>query len=197
MHGLPGPAFGQQVVHAALLGDEVVIGDLVGEDPVDLLRHAAVPAAQAALQVAEGDAQLVGGDRPRQGAVHVTDHEHEVRALLVHHAFQAQHDVRHLGVRRAGLDAQPVVGRKAELLEEDIGHPRIEVLAGMHQLNVQVGIRGGHLLEAGDLDEVGACAHDDEHLPHPSVFFALRVAMMNSVLGVSLTFRAGAPAMVQ
>ena len=38
----PGPAFFQKVLDGAFFGDKEIVGESVGEDAVDLLRHSAV-----------------------------------------------------------------------------------------------------------------------------------------------------------
>ena len=53
----------------------------VGDDPVDLLGHRAVEAAQAGLDVGDRDAHLGRGQRRGQGRVDVAGDDHEVGLL--------------------------------------------------------------------------------------------------------------------
>ena len=164
--------FGEQVFRTAGLRHQKSLGDAVGKDPVDLFGHTAVTAAQATFQVDQVDAAFVGGERCGQGAIHITHDHHGVGLLLLHDLFQAQHDVGHLGVGCAWLNAEPVIGYQTELLEENGAHAVVEVLTGMHELHLPVTPLCSHGLHARDLDEIGPRAYDHQQLPHPSDLYA-------------------------
>ncbi len=55
---------------------------MIGEDPVVLLGHPAVEAAQSGLDVHEGDLAGVGRQGPGQGGVGVTLHHDRLRGQL-------------------------------------------------------------------------------------------------------------------
>ena len=191
-----GLSLAQQVIQSALFRDEEVVGDTIGKDPIMFFGHGAIEAPKAAFEVADAHAHLVGGDGCRECTVHIAHHHHQIGFLAGENGFQIAHDGGHLRVRTASTDIQEDVRHQAELLEEHIGHVRAEVLACVYDAHIKSAPFSGDLLEASDLDEIRSCADHDKDLPHPSVFLWLRVAMMNSRLSVSLTLRAGAPAMV-
>jgi hypothetical protein len=100
--------------------DEQQLGDGVGHDPVDLLGHRAVEAAQAGLDVADRHVELGRDERGRHRRVHVARHQHDVRLHLDQHRLQPLHQAGGLLRMRAGADLEPVVRlADAELVEED------------------------------------------------------------------------------
>ena len=56
-------ALAEQVLLGLRAVREAPLRELVDEEPVELLRHRAVEAAQARLEVGDGDAELGGGER--------------------------------------------------------------------------------------------------------------------------------------
>ena len=82
VHALVGDPLGAQVLDRLLAVEEEVLGEDVGDDPVDLLGHRAVEAAQAGLDVRDGDHGLGRGQRRGQGRVDVAGHDDEVGCLL-------------------------------------------------------------------------------------------------------------------
>ena len=77
-----------------------------------------------------GSEQLRGGQRGGQRRVDVAGNEHDVGLGLEQHRLEALHDRGRLLRVRAGADAERVVGlADAELLEEDLGHLAVVVLA--------------------------------------------------------------------
>ena len=123
-------AFGEQVVARLGRVDEQELGELVGDDAVDLLGHRPVERAQARLDVSDRDEQLRGGERGGQRRVHVPGHEHDVRLRLEQHRLEPLHDRGGLLRVRSRADPERVVGvADAELLEEDLGHLAVVVLA--------------------------------------------------------------------
>ena len=149
------PSLGQQVRPGLGGVDEEELGDLVGDDPVDLLRHRAVEAAQPRLHVPDGQLELRRGQGGGERRVDVARDEHEIRLQLEQHGLQPlDHPCDLLGVG-PGADAEHAVGvADAELLEEDRGHLAVVVLAGVDE----------HVLEAvGTATQLG---HDRRRLHH-------------------------------
>ena len=68
-----------QVLDRIVRVGEQMVGELVRDDPVDLLRHRAIEAPQARLDVRVGDAELDEHERCSQRRVDVTRDEREVR----------------------------------------------------------------------------------------------------------------------
>ena len=67
---------------------EEELGEVVGDDPVDLLGHRAVEAAQPRLDVADRDPELRGAERRRERRVDVAGDEHEVGPLVAQHGLE-------------------------------------------------------------------------------------------------------------
>ena len=76
MHALIRDALRAQVLDRLLGVQEEILGELVGDDPVDLLGHRAVEGAQARLQVGDRDAELDGHERRGQRRVDVARDDH-------------------------------------------------------------------------------------------------------------------------
>ena len=86
---LVGDALRAQVVLGLGGVQEEQVGEVIDDDPVDLLGHRTVEAAQPGLDVADCDPEPIGTKARGQGGVDVAGNEHEVRALGAQHGFQA------------------------------------------------------------------------------------------------------------
>jgi hypothetical protein len=151
-----GDPLGPQVYDRLIGMQEEQLGELVGDDPVDLLGHGAVEAAQAGLDVGDRDAHLDRGQHRRQGRVDVARDEDEVGLLGLQHRLQPLHRPRRLRCMGPRAHLQHVVrGRHPELLEEDLRHQPVVVLAGVDDRVAALGQAGA---QGGDhrrrLDEV-------------------------------------------
>ena len=121
-----------EVIHGDPGGGEEQIRSVVGEDPVVLLRHAPVEAAQARLEVGEGQVHLHRGDGGGQGRVRVAVDEDPVRSLFAEHGIEGGEHGAGLHAVAAGADAEvDVWGGDGEVLEERVGHRGVVVLAGV------------------------------------------------------------------
>ena len=76
-----GHALGREVGDGGRRRREQPAREVVGHDAVDLLGHPPVEAAQAGLDVRDGDAELRRGERPGERRVRVAVDEHRVRPL--------------------------------------------------------------------------------------------------------------------
>ncbi len=146
---------------------EEQLGDLVGEDAVDLLGHRPVAAAQARLDVGDRDLQVRAGERRRERRVDVARHDHQVGLLGGQDRRDRFEDAADLDRVRAGSDAEHVVGLgHAELVEEDLRHHPVVVLTGVDEHVPAVGVdraQGGD--DRRHLHEVRA-RPDDVEEPH-------------------------------
>ncbi len=144
-----------------------LVGDRVGEDPVDLFRHRPVVAAQTGLDVADRDAQLDRGQCRGDSRVHVPGNHDQVGRIGDQQRLEALHDLGGLLGVGAGADLEHVVrGGNAELLEEDFRHQAVVVLAGVDDHLLAFGhaiTQGGD--DRGHLDEVRPSAEnvDNSH----------------------------------
>lgn len=156
-----------EVDHPGLLGDEEVVADGVGADPVDLLGHAHVAGAQSGLDVDDGVVALLGHESAGDRRVDVADDEHDVGVFLEQHRLEGHHDLRGgLGVRPAP-DAEVVVWLgEAELGEEHVRHAGVVVLSGVDDARVDVAAARELTVEGGHLHEVGAGTDYGEDFRH-------------------------------
>jgi hypothetical protein len=67
--------------------EEQDLGELVGDDSVDLLGHRPVEAPETGLDVRERDPELRRSERSGQGRVDVARYEHEVGCLRDEHGL--------------------------------------------------------------------------------------------------------------
>ena len=110
---------------AARLGHEQQVGDRVGHEPVDLLRHRPVEAAEAGLDVRHRDPQLHRRQRAGDGRVDVAEHDRRVGPASPAGAPRSAR-----GCARSARRATPSPPRGArraagsELLEEHLGSCR-------------------------------------------------------------------------
>ena len=134
-----GDAFGAQVVGGVAFGGEQVVGNLIGQDAVDLFGHRAVAAAKARFDVRDLDAALHRDERARERRIHVADDEHDVGGMFVERFVERGHDARGLhGVAgRADFEVQVGLGN-LQIAEELRRHVVVVVLPGVHQSQLDV-----------------------------------------------------------
>ena len=171
-------AFPDQVVVRRRLGREAVVGDGVREDTVDLLRHRAVEASEAGLDVRQSETQLDRRDGGRQGRVDVAHDDDEIGALPRQDRDEAEHEL--CGLRRARIrDAEiDVWYRDLEVAEERARHVRVEVLTRVHEPILELRMLADLGEDRRDLDEVRARADDgaDPHLGTTTRSYAFRTS---------------------
>ena len=118
----------------AALGGVQQVGDLIGEDAVDLLRHGAVVAAQSGLDVHHRHALLDRHQGAGQSGINVADHQHAGRLVRIEHRLEAAHDLG--GLHGVGARAHLEIDirlRQLQIGEQPVVHVRVVMLAGMHQ----------------------------------------------------------------
>ena len=103
--------FGQQVLVAVARRRQQQIREPIGDDPVDLLGHRAIEAAQAGLDVRDRDQQLRRHQRRRHRRVHVADDDDQVGPLGEADLLERDHHLRGLHRVAAGADAEIAIGR--------------------------------------------------------------------------------------
>ncbi len=129
-------------------------------DPVHLLRHGQVAAAQPGLDVCKRDGRIRGCLGTREGRVRVPVDEHDVRRFLRDSLCDRRPHLRDVG--RAQVEAVPRF-REAELRDEDLGHRVVPVLPGVQHdlLDLRLAERGR---ERCRLDELRPVSDDGEDL---------------------------------
>ena len=144
----------------ALVRAEQQRGDPVDRDPVPLLRHRQVAAAQPRLDVGDRYARRDRRLGAREGRVRVAVDERPVGPL----ALERGEDPRAHRLRVGGVEVEPVARlREPELLEEHLRQLAIPVLARVqhHLVEPRLAQRDG---ERPRLDELRAVADDGEDL---------------------------------
>src|SRR5215217_3887197 len=91
-----GNAFGKQVLIGVRRRGEKQVGDLIRKETVDLLRHRAIAAAQAGLNVCDLDSKLHADEGACDGGVHIAHYQYPIRFLAEHDGLEALHDSRSL-----------------------------------------------------------------------------------------------------
>ncbi len=120
-----------QMLDGHLAGGEEQRREAVGQDPVDLLGHRR-EAAQSGLDVGHGEVQLGGCQGGGQGGVGVPEDHDQVGGLGHQDLFDLlQHPAGHGPVAGAAHAQVVVRGRQLQLLEEDLRHVLVVVLAGV------------------------------------------------------------------
>ena len=76
-----GDAFGGEVARRRVARAQQEVRQVIGDDPVDLLGHAAVEAAQPGLDVSDGHEQLRGRQRTGQRGVRIAVDQEPVRTF--------------------------------------------------------------------------------------------------------------------
>ena len=153
---------GDEVRLALLLGDEMQVGQLVDDEPVQLLRHLTVERAQARLDMGDRDTQIGRGQRGGDRGVDVADDDQQVRPVLHEQRMQRQHDLGDLLGGRAGADLQVHVRRgDAQLLEEHAIHEKVIMLACMNEARRERSPRPQRPHDRRDLHEIGTRADDE------------------------------------
>ncbi len=167
MNGRCGMAFAAQVLDPGGLRHEQAARDGVGGDPVDLLRHAAIAAAQPGLHVVDRDPELGPDEGGGQCRVHVAHHDQPVHRAAHQVRLQALHDPPGLdGVRARSHAEVDVRGRDPEIAEQRATHGLVVVLPGVDEGGLQALLRGKGAQQGGGLHEVGpGSGHEDDAAP--------------------------------
>ena len=167
---LAGHAFAEQQVARARRRREQVLGQVIGEDAVDLLRHGAIVRAQAGFDVAHLDAELVRGHGARQHRVRVALHQQDVGPLPLEDRLHAEHDRADLVRLAARAHLQVDVGlRQLQLPEEHAVELERVMLAGVdqHVRHLARAARADHGRHLHDLGP-GADGDRDPHRDPPA-----------------------------
>ena len=126
-------ALALEVAHRLRRRREQEIRQVVRDEAVRLLGHAAVETAKARLDVGDRHVQLRRGERRRERRVGVAIGQHQVRPAFLHGLLEALQHAGRLAAVRTGADAEVEVRLGyAELGEKDVGQGRVVVLAGMN-----------------------------------------------------------------
>jgi hypothetical protein len=129
---LLGNSFGPQIASCVLTGREEIIRDLVGHEPIDLLRHGPVEASQAGFDMGYKDGQFGGDEGAGCGRVDVADDDDQIGLLFEAHSFEFDHDFPGLLGMASGPDTEVDIRRRnPQVAEKGAGHIIIVMLAGV------------------------------------------------------------------
>ena len=173
VHPVLGDPLGPQVLDRLIAVEEEMLGEDIGDDPVDLLGHRPIEAPQPRLYVGNGDQRLRRCQRRGERRVDVAGDEDQIGFLLGEYGLQPLHHQGGLLGVAAGADLEHVIWLgDAELLEEDLRHHPVVVLAGVDDRVAPVRVARPH---RGDhrrgLDEVRTGTdHVDESQENASRF---------------------------
>jgi len=124
---------GPELVGRLLGGCKEVLGGVVDEYPVELLRHLPVEAPEAGLDVGQGPVALAGDNAAREGRVRVALDDDDVGRFALEHLSQTRHHLARLGRVVARPDFEVVLrGRQFQVVEEHLVEALGVVLARMH-----------------------------------------------------------------
>jgi hypothetical protein len=159
----PGDVLALEVGHRGRRGAQQQVGEVVGEDAVDLLGHRAIEGAHPGLDVGDRHVGLGGRKPAGERRVRVAVDEDEVGLLDGDERTErGEHPRRLIGVR-AAVDAELALGpRHAELVDEDRRELVVVVLAGVDEQLVVLGAQQAR--DGGRLDELRAVPDDGEDL---------------------------------
>ena len=152
---------------------DFVVGNIVDDLAVGLLRHPFIEASIARLHVKDRDLSALGGDR-RQAAVGIAEDQHRLRLHLRQHRVELDDGVAdRLGGVGAGGVQEMVRLADLQVGEEDLVELVVVVLAGVYQDVIGVLVENRH--HPGQADDLRAGADDrhDFHSFHRNLPFTL------------------------
>ena len=129
---LVGDALGLQVAGRMHGRGETQVGRVIDEDPVQLLGHPAIEAAQPCFDMQARDIAGSRGQRTGQRGVRIALHHHEVRPVLQEQRVELGCPRADLGTARGAADTQRDVDGHPQVAQDGAAHRGAEVLAGMH-----------------------------------------------------------------
>ena len=136
---------------------------MIGNNAIDLFGHLAIEGAQARLDMRDGDVQLGRRQRAGERGIGVAVDHQLVGLRFQEDRFDLLEHASGLRAVAAGTDAELIPGfGNAELLEEDIGHVLVIVLASVDEDFLAAGHLAQQARDDGRLDELGACADDGD-----------------------------------
>src|SRR5690606_38977186 len=122
-----------------------------------------------------GNVQLGRGQSARQGGIRVAVYQHAVGPVLEQNGLDALKLFPRHGPVAAAPHRQMVIGpRDLHFLEEDVGHGRVIVLAGVNEGLLQPGLGGEGPRHGGGLDELRPCPQDGGDLLHAAALLLQR-----------------------
>ena len=109
-------------------------GEVITDDPIDLLGHPPIEAPHACLDMGHGNALPDRRERPRKRRIRVTEHDYRIGFRTLEYRLEChEHPPGLLRVAAASNPQRVVRLRQAQLGEEDRGHPVIPMLAGVDE----------------------------------------------------------------
>lgn len=125
-------SFVMEIFVGGLGGCEEQSGDVVCEDAIDFLGHAAIEGAETGFNVSDGNVKFCGGEGSGESGVGIAIDEDEIGLILRENLLDGFEHFAGLRAVGAGTDAEIVIGRgDLQLFEKDAGHVVVVMLAGV------------------------------------------------------------------
>lgn len=158
-------AFPRQVLHGRLRRGEQERGEMIGHDPVPLLRHRAVVGTQTCFDVGDRDVVMRCRQSARCGRVRVPVDEDDVGELLREHLVKRDHHAPDHRSGRPTVDPEVLVGvAQSERGELRRGQRDIMMLARMDQALDDSGSCRQLTTHGCGFDELRTRTDDGQHL---------------------------------
>ena len=153
---------------------EKIVADLIGQNAIDLLGHRTVPRSKAGLYMADSHPHFCRNQRGCDRRVHISVNQDQIRCVLRHCVFKANHDFGGLSGVRTRADFQVEVRpRHAQLVEKDLRHVGIIMLPGMNQTLLDSGVGVDRFDDRCRLHKVWTRADDVKEFHQESVVFVM------------------------
>lgn len=155
-------AFVVEIFVGGFSGREKEQRDVVGEDAIDFLGHAAIEGAETGFDMGDGNVEFYGGEGSGESGIGVAIDEDEIGLVLREDLLDGFEHFAGLGAVGAGTDAEIVIGRgDLQLFEENAGHVVVVMLARVDEDFLDAG--GAECsADDGSFDELRARSDDGD-----------------------------------
>ncbi len=168
-HSVPDQTLRPQVLHGARARRKQHIRNMIGEYPINLLRHMAVVRSETCLNVCHWYAEFHSCQRPGQGRIGVAVHHHHIWSLRSQYAlnpFQHPCRLRTVGSRS---HTQVMIGAPDLKLPEEHGRQTVIVmLSGVEQDFFHMRYCHKSPRDRGGPYELGTSTHDANEFQCPA-----------------------------
>ncbi len=135
--------------------DEIEVGDMIDDPPIELLGHIEIEASVAGFHVVDRNLHPPGHDA-RDGAVGIPENQNRVRFLFLQHALGADKRVAQHITERRRVHLEEMSGLfDFQVLEEHLVQLVVIVLSGVNEYMVRVCVQSRQY--ARQPDDLGPC----------------------------------------
>lgn len=134
MNSFLGNAFAKEIDFTVLGRREQNIGEAVGHNPVDFLRHGSIEGPQSGLNVTDRNQQLRADESRSNSGIHVAINQSDIGLAFQNDGLEPEHDLRRLRSVASRTDRQIEIRiRNLKLRQKHVRHVPIIVLSGVNQ----------------------------------------------------------------